>query len=164
MEEFLGKIYCWFDSLFGQNLAQHLWGYNCLTEVYDGKILFNSIGLITVIITLVFVLLYYYLPIPGLNHPRSNRWWNWLIILLVAGVINLFIGYAWTLHDFLSGNIGDCLMYTRDATGNIVSQLITKGDCWIFGMTNFIVSMLFFVLFSFIFKWKSRNCKHSPVL
>jgi len=163
MSKIFGEIYCWFESLFGQNLAEYLWGYNCETQGYDGKNLFYAIGLITFGLSLLFVLAYYYLPLWGFNHPRTNRWWNWLIILIITGVINFIIGVSWTINDLLNGNIGDCLMYTRDADGNVVSQLIFKSDCWMFGVTNFIVSALFFIILSFILKWKSRNCKYSPI-
>lgn len=162
MEELLGNFYSWFESLFGQYLGEYLSGYNCQTQAYDGKNLFNSIGLITIGITLVFVLAYYYLPLLLFNHPRSNRWWNWLIILLIAGGINFLIAYGWTINDFMNGNIGDCLMHTRDSEGNIISQLIFKKDCWLFGLSNFFVSAIFFIAWSLIFKWWSRNCKHSP--
>lgn len=163
MEEILGNIYCLFESLFGQNLAEYLWGYNCNTQVYDGKNLFNSIGLLTIGIALAFVIVYYYVPVIGFNHPRTNRWWNWLMILLLAGIINLLIGYNWTMNDFLDGNIGDCLMYTKDSGGNIVSQLIFPSDCWFFGLSNFFVSTIFFVIWTAVLKWGSRNCKHSPM-
>jgi uncharacterized membrane protein YbhN (UPF0104 family) len=170
MEELLGNIYCWFESLFGQYLGEYLWGYNCQTGEYDGKNLFNSIGIITLGISLVFVLAYYYLPLFLFNHPRSNRWWNWLIILLIAGVFNFFIAYGWTINDFLNGDISDCLMYTRDAEGNIISQLIHKKDCWLFGLSNFLISAGFFLIVSIIVKLvsimfpalSSRNCKYSP--
>ena len=162
MDKILGKIYCWFESIFGQNFAEYLWGYDCETLVYSGKNLFNTIGLIAIGISLVFVIAYYYLPLWGFNHPRTNRWWNWIIILLIAGIINLFIGYGWTINDFLNGSIGDCLMYTRDPDGNIISQLIFQKDCWLFGLSNFFVTALFFAFWTLILKWKSRNCKNPP--
>ena len=163
MEEILGNIYCWFESLFGQFLGEYLWGYNCQTELYSNKNLFNSIGIITIGISLVFVLAYYYLPLILFNHPRSNRWWNWLIILIVAGIANFFVAYGWTINDFLNGNIGDCLMYSRDSEGNIISELIEKKDCWLFGLSNFFISAMFFIAWSIILKWGSRNCKYSPI-
>jgi len=163
MEELIGNIYCWFESIFGQNLAEYLWGYNCQTEIYDGKNLFNSIGVITIGISFVLVLAYYYLPLFLFNHPRSNRWWNWLIILLIAGIFNFFVAYGWTINDFLNGNIGDCLMYQRNSNGEIISQLIYKKDCWLFGLSNFFISAMFFIAWSLIFKWWSRNCKYSPI-
>jgi hypothetical protein len=164
MEKILGNIYCWFESLFGQNLAEYLWGYNCDAQDYSGINLFNSIGLITIIFSLVFVLAYYYLPLILLNHPRCNRWWNWLIILLISSAICGFIAYGWIINDLLNGTIGECLMYTKDNQGNILAQLINKSDCYLFGFTNFILSSIIFVLWSIIFKWWSPNCKHSPCL
>lgn len=164
METLLGKIYCLFESLFGQHLAEYLWGYNCETQVYDNKNLFNVIGLITISLTVLFVIGYYYLPCWLFNHPRSNRWWNWLIILVVAGIINFFIAYGWTINDFLNGMIGDCLMYVRDSEGNIVAQLIYQSDCLLFGVANFLVTILVFILSSLLIKWWSRNCKYSPFI
>ena len=164
MDEILGNIYCWFESIFGQNFGEYLWGYNCATQDFSGQNLFNSIGLITIGVTLVLVIAYYYLPFWGFNHPRTNRWWNWFAVLLVAGAINFLIAYSWTINDYLNGNIGDCLMYTRNSQGNIISQLIFQKDCWLFGLSNFFVSTIFFILWSGILKWWSRNCKNSPVL
>jgi len=160
MNDVLGTIYCWFESLFGQYLAEYLWGYNCNTETYDGKNLFNSIGLITIAVSLAFVLIYYYV----INHTRFAQWWHWTIVLLLTSVLNLFIAYGWTVSDFQNGAIGDCLMYKRDGEGNILSQLIYADDCWMFGLSNFFVSIMFFIVFSFMFKWWSRNCKHSPFI
>ncbi len=164
MEEILGKIYRLFESLFGQNLAQYLWGYNCGTQLYDGNNLFNSIGLIALGVSLLFVLAYYYLPLPLFNHPRFNRWWNWLIILLLACSINFIIAYSWIINDIINGNIGDCLLYTKAPEGNIISQLISKKNSLLFGLSNFLVTAMFFIGWSLIFKWWSRNCKHSPIL
>ena len=162
MDEILGKIYCLFEGVFGQYLAEYLWGYNCQTGVYDGRILFNIIGVITIAVAVIFAFAYYRLPLYLFNQPRSNRWRNWVIILFVSGIINFFIASIWIKNDFLDGNIGDCLMYTRDEAGEIVAQLIYKSDCWMFGLTNFIFSAVVFFIGSMAFKWWSTNCKHSP--
>jgi hypothetical protein len=159
MDEVLGNIYCWFESLFGEHLAEYLWGYNCDAQTYDRN-LFNQTGLITGAVSLFCVVLYYYF----INHPRFNRWWSWFIVLAVSSAAGLFIAYGRTVSDFRDGNIGDCLMYVRDEEGNITSHLIFESDCWMFGVTNAIVSAMFFVAFSFMFKWWSSNCKHSPFL
>lgn len=166
MEDFLGNIYCWFESLFGQNLAEHLWGYNCKSQSYSNSNLFNNVGLIALTISLFIAIIYYYV----INHPRFNRWWNWLIMLGVGGVINLLIGHYITATDFVNGYIGDCLMYVRDEEGNIISYLIHEADCWMFGVANLIVSIGFFIAFSLIInvlgriipQLASRNCKYSP--
>lgn len=158
MEELLGNIYCWFETFFGQNLAEHLWGFD--GNEYTLSNTYNSVGLTALIISLFFVLLYYYI----INHPRFNKWWSWLIVLGVNGIVNLFIGYAWTVSDYVNGNIADNLMYSRNEEGEIVASLIFKSDCWGFGIANFFASTIFFIIFTFCFKWWSRNCKHSPCL
>lgn len=158
MEQVLGNIYCWFESLFGQHLGNHLWGFD--GSEYTKPILFNSIGLVAFGISLLFVLLYYYV----INHPRFNRSGHWFLILVLNGFVNLFIGYEWTMSDLLDGNIADNLMYVRDAAGEITSTLITSADCWGFGTANFLVATFFFVGLTFCLKWGSRNCKHSPCL
>lgn len=166
MKDLFGNLYCWFESLFGQNLAEHLWGYNCETQSYSNSNAFYGIGLITISISLVMVIIYYY----AINHPRFNRWWSWLIMLGATGVVCLFVGYQWTATDFINGYIGDCLMHIRDEEGNIISYLIHEADCWMFGVANFIISIGFFIAFSlvvnvvgrFIPLLASRNCKYSP--
>ena len=44
MGKIFGEIYCWFESLFGQDLAEYLWGYNCETQGYDSKNLFTQLA------------------------------------------------------------------------------------------------------------------------
>jgi hypothetical protein len=163
MDEVLGNIYSWLESLYGLNFAEYLWGYNCITGGYSGPNLFNWIGSVTILISLSFVLVYYYVPLKYCNHPRTNRWWNWLIILAINGVISFFVAYSWTINDFLNGNIGQCLMYTTNDNGSVV-QLIFEENCLLFGIANFIIALLFFTAFTYIFKWWSPNCKYSHIL
>jgi hypothetical protein len=158
MEDFFGTIYSLFDALFGQNLAEYLWGYNCETQSYSNANLFNHVGLVTLGISLGTVVIYYYV----INHPRFNRWWSWSIMLGLTTVIGFVVGFCKTLTDYQNGYIGDCLMYTRDEEGNIVSTLISESDCWGFGGSNLFVAAIFFFIFSLIAKLFSRNCKYSP--
>lgn len=163
MDQILGNFfYSWFNSFFSSKFLEYLWGFNCEAQKYDSQNLYNLVGLITIVMSFVFVCAYYYLPLWGFNHPRTNRWWNWTILLLITGIINLFIGYLFTINDFMNGNIGDCLMYER-VDGVIVKYTIVEKDCWLFGLSNFNVSVIFFILWSSVFKWWSRNCKHSPL-
>lgn len=39
--EFIGRIYCFFESLFGQQLGEYLMGYNCETGDYTNPALFS---------------------------------------------------------------------------------------------------------------------------
>lgn len=167
MNEILGNIYCLLEGLFGENMADYLWGYNCQTEAYDGQNLFNIIGLFSIIITIVFVLAYYYLPLYLFNHPRSNRRWNWLIILFVSGIVNFFYASTTLVNHFMDGRIEDCLMYSKDEPP---IQLIYTSDCWMFGLVNFFWMSLLFVIVSVIVIFigsrvsyiSSNNCRHTP--
>lgn len=160
MKDFFGNIYSWFESFFGRELSEHLWGYECETGTYLTN-LYNQVGWVTLLISLLCAVLFYYV----INHPRFNRWWSWVIMLLVNGLINFYYAFQFTLSDFNSGKISDCLMYIRNEdTGEVVSKLITEANCTMFGYGNFIISTLFFVIISFIIKWKSRNAKHAPFL
>lgn len=158
MNDFFGEIYCWFETFFGQYLAEHLWGYNCDTQSYDLSNTFNPIGLVNVGITLLLVIVYYY----AINHPRFSKWKSWLLVLCIAAIIQLFIGYSWTANAYLNGEIGDCLMNSRNEDGEIINQLISISDCWGFGVANMFISIGFFVLFSFSLKWWSGHAKYSP--
>ena len=151
---FFETIYRWFIKLFGANFADYLAGFDCQEESYIGNNQFISFGIIAVIVAIVFMLLYYYV----INHPRFNRWWSWLIMLILTGTVNLFVGWKIVSSHLAAGNIGDCLLYNADKTMTLIGQM----NCWGFGLANFIVSVLWFILFSFCFKWGSRNCKYSP--
>ena len=61
-------------------------------------------------------------------------------------------------------NLPQDLVYQFDDGGNIVAYLITSLDCWGFGIGGAIVSALFFIVFTFVFKWWSTNAKHVPFL
>jgi hypothetical protein len=149
-------IYRWFVSLYGNELADHLSGFDCTEQAYIGNNLYIPIGVVAIAIALVFMVGYYYL----INSAKLNKWWHWVVVLLLVGGINLFIGYGWTSGEL--PNIGDCLMYLNgDKESNPVA-LITEQECWLFGLANFFVSSLFFIAFSFAFKWWSQSCKRTP--
>ena len=43
--DFIGRIYCFLESLFGEQLGEYLWGYNCETDDYTNPLLFPRIAL-----------------------------------------------------------------------------------------------------------------------
>jgi hypothetical protein len=149
-------IYRWFVSLFGNDLADHLSGFDCNQQAFIGNNLYIPIGVVALIIALVVMVVYYYL----INSALLNKWWHWVFVLLFVGIINLFIGYGWTTSEL--PNIGDCLMYLDGDKAKNPFELITETDCWLFGLANFFVSSLFFIAFSFAFKWWSTQCKRTP--
>lgn len=158
MENLLGNIYCWFQSLFGQDLSYYLWGYNPETEGFDNPNIYNFVGIITIPLTLLIVLIFYYV----IAHPKYCKWWSWLITMGLTGLVSLFIAYGIVKSKWLNGYIHDSLMYLRDESGEIVSVLIGETNCWGFGIANMIISFISFVIFTLIFKWTSRQLKYVP--
>ena len=138
MSDFLGNFYCYFQSFFGNNLADYLWGYNCASEDFSNSIIFNQIGLMTSGISLSIVVIYYYI----INSPKFNRWWSWSIMLLINSFIALVSGYYWVSSDLRNGNIGNCLMFTQSAEGEIIDTNIISSDCWGFGFANSIIAQI----------------------
>lgn len=151
MGEFFGSIYCWFEDFFGLELAEYLWGNSSPLSDTNS---FIGIGLSMFIISLVMVLIYYYV----VNHPRLNHWWGWGIFLVTNAVINFIVGWQWVLKDYYDGK-----MVTIDPATNLQTPLnIGESEILYFGVSNMLLSVMIYIIFSFIFKWWSSNCSRAP--
>jgi len=152
---FFETIYRWFATLFGGDMADYLSGYVCPSEETEGGYIGNNqfvmYGFIALGIALAVMLIYYYV----INNPRFIKWWHWLLMLILVGLSNLFIGAAMTLNDLNTGNIGECLIDGENGG-------IFNSNCWMFGLANFFVSAIFFIIFSISFKWWSSAGKRTP--
>lgn len=157
MENILGQIYCWFQSFFGENLSYYLWGYDPSTEAFTNPNLYNTIGLVTIIVSLILVILFYYI----INHPQS-KWWSWLITLGGNSIIALFIGYGIVKSKYVNGYIPDNLINQRDEYGNNILVLIGDSNCWGFGIANMFVALICFIVFTLLLKWRSSSSKYIP--
>lgn len=151
MGDFFGSIYCIFEDFFGMELAEYMWGgYSPLSPNNS----YIGVGLWMVSISFVMMLIYYYI----LNHPRLNNWWGWLIFLVVNAVINFIVGGQYVLKDYYEGK-----MVKIDPSTNLQVPLnIGESDILCFGVSNMILSIAAFIIFSFIFKWWSSNCSRAP--
>ena len=117
--------------------------------------MFIGIGLSMLGISFAVMILYYYI----IDHPMLCNWWGWSIFLLISCLVNFIVGWQWTLIDLYEG-----LMTTIDPqTQQEVALNIDESNCLCFGVTNMLISILAFVIFSFLFKWKSRNCSKAPL-
>lgn len=163
--DILRNIYSWLNPIYGNELYEYLKGNDC-DGAFVGPNHFHTIGLVMILISLLIFLLYYYV----INHPRINRWWHWMIFLLLSGIINLFTGFAYTYSKLNGGVIPACFTHSSFETtpeGSIYgangTEILFNSNCWQFGIANAIISIAFFTIFSFSFKWWSRNCKRSPL-
>ena len=151
MGEFFGSIYCWFEEFFGIELANYLWGESSLLSQTNS---FIGIGWSMFGICFAMVLIYYYV----INHPQLNHWWGWIIFLVINGIINFIVGWQWVLKDYYDGK-----MITIDPATNLQMPLnIGESEIIYFGVSNMFISVIAFIVFSFILKWWSTNCSRAP--
>lgn len=151
MGEFFGSIYCWFEEFFGIELANYLWGESSLLSQTNS---FIGIGWSMLGISFAMVLIYYYV----INHPQLNHWWGWIIFLVINGIINFIVGWQWVLKDYYDGK-----MITIDPATNLQMPLnIGESEIIYFGVSNMFISVIAFIVFSFILKWWSTNCSRAP--
>ena len=151
MGEFFGSIYCWFEEFFGIELANYLWGESSLLSQTNS---FIGIGWSMFGISFAMVLIYYYV----INHPQLNHWWGWIIFLVINGIINFIVGWQWVLKDYYDGK-----MITIDPATNLQMPLnIGESEIIYFGVSNMFISVIVFIVFSFILKWCSTNCSRAP--
>ena len=151
MGEFFGSIYCWFEEFFGIELANYLWGESSLLSQTNS---FIGIGWGMFGISFAMVLIYYYV----INHPQLNHWWGWIIFLVINGIINFIVGWQWVLKDYYDGK-----MITIDPATNLQMPLnIGESEIIYFGVSNMFISVIAFIVFSFILKWWSTNCSRAP--
>ena len=147
MELFFDSIYGWFSGFFGHELQQYLWGQASPFATTD---MFVTIGWIMIVISAVFMVLYYYL----INHPKLNTWWGWLLFLVCNAIVNFLVGWQWLRSDHSNGKM---VNFNNDPLSGIGEE-----NFLCFGFSNAILSILFFVILSFIFRRWSRNCSNAP--
>ncbi|MGV4463948.1 hypothetical protein ACQ1PR_10225 [Ornithobacterium rhinotracheale] len=151
--DFFRIVFSWFNGLYSQEFYDFLSGWSCFNQDYSNVEYFTRIGLFTIVTTLIFVYVFYYV----INHPRFSRWYHWLISLIVYFVWS----YVYVYNLVYSGVVEDCLLYRKNENGEDI-QLITGTDFFGLAFTVAIFTAFLFLLFSIVLKWKSRNAKHCP--
>lgn len=112
------------------------------TDLYTES-LYSTLGLSAVFVSLILVLTFYF----AINRPHFSRWYHWLIILGVNFVLALGIGVI--LPETKFSSLG--LEYT-------MSEYI------VFGLKNTLISTLFFIIWTYVFKWWGGSAKGTPKL
>lgn len=134
--------------LYGAELFEHLKGWDDSMMDYNPDYnQFPSILFSVLLICIVFFILYYYI----INHPRLNRWWCWLIDLIVIIILTFYWGYNVVNVDIINGNIAPSLI---DKIGSI--------NAISFGIYNAVLASLIYLILTLLFRHCSKNCKHSP--
>ena len=109
---------------------------------------FPTIWLVTFFSALLVFVVYYYI----LNHPRFNKVWHWLITMAVLA-IGIFI---WS-RGLVMSDIAGVSLHPVDPALNVSAD-----NALMFGVYNAVLSAIFFLFFSIVGRFGSKNCKNSP--
>lgn len=109
-------------------------------DVYQEGI-YGPLGLMGIIGALLMMAIFYYI----INRPSFSRWYHWLIIL--------------GIHFALQ--FGICILQTKPKFSELNIQY--SSEYWSFAFVHAILSTFGYILFSFMFRWWSKNCKQTPI-
>lgn len=136
-------------DVYGQDLFYHLKGWdNGMQDFVAANNQFPTIWLVTFFSALLVFVVYYYI----LNHPRFNKVWHWLITMAV-----LAIGIFFWSRGLVLSDIAGVSMHPIDPALNVSAD-----NALMFGVYNAVLSAIFFLFFSIIGRFGSKNCKNSP--
>jgi len=102
---------------------------------------------LTGFVSLLMVILYYYI----IDRPRTAKLSVWLIFLFLNSIILSILA-----HVIANNTIIDDYLAIGDDVPNYFEDLIY------FSVMNFMIAVLFFLIFSSVLKWKSSNSSHVP--
>jgi hypothetical protein len=136
-------------NVYGQDLFYHLKGWdNGMQDFVAANNQFPTIWLVTFFSALLVFVVYYYI----LNHPRFNKVWHWLITMAVLA-IGIFI---WS-RGLVMSDIAGVSLHPVDPALNVSAD-----NALMFGVYNAVLSAIFFLFFSIVGRFGSKNCKNSP--
>ena len=108
--------------------------------------LYLHIGLYMVFIPVAVLTLYYY----AVNSVTFNKWWHWLILVIILALINFGLAYRITYIE---------LSYLYEQQN---SELPYSSEFVSFALINLIWTIVVSIVWSFLIKWGSKNCKRTP--
>lgn len=137
MNDLFANIY----ELWGGALLD---GFSNDMYTYD---LYLPIGLTMVFSTLAWMVIYYYL----INHPRFNNLWSWLLWLVLIAAINFGASY------YISTGGLDSIYF--EDTGELPPYY---SEFYTLSLINACWAIVFAIVWSFVVKWWSVNCRRTP--
>lgn len=109
-------------------------------EMYNNGLYFVA-SLSTAIIAWLCAAIFYY----GINSVSFSRWYHWLVMLAIAGIIVAAINVTY-LESVFSDNGID---FSKELT--------------VFAAVNIIIECIIYTIASFSMRWWSTNCRHTPI-
>lgn len=109
-------------------------------EMYNNGLYFVA-SLSTAIIAWLCAAIFYY----GINSVSFSRWYHWLVMLVIAGIIVTAINVLY-LESVFSDNGID---FSKELA--------------VFAAVNIIIECIIYTIASFSMRWWSTNCRHTPI-
>lgn len=144
MTDIFAAIYELF-SLYSKDLGEHLRGFNLRCKAYDAGAFYNTIGIVSLVLSILVPLLYYKI----IDRPKFSKLITWVLFGLVSALIPFIWAYVKVSNDVSNK------MYCKELH-------ITSGDIWGWAFTVLIWYFIFYFIFSLILKNISTNCKRIP--
>lgn len=157
---FFETIYSWFHSFYNDTM------WDTVREIINDNddLLFADslfiIGIITLIVSGLVAFAYYVWPI---NHPRFNAWKSWILMLIVAALLNFGIGIGCGYSRVQSVNESDeaCELILEDEESDLTDE-ITFSDYLGYGLSNIFVGSIFFIICCIPLTFYNGNARFSP--
>lgn len=114
-------------------------------DLYDNNLYIN-LGFTLFGFSLIWMIIYYYV----VNHPRLSSFKNWLIWIIIGGIINFFLTYSISFNQISE----ICINEQREMNySNEFSILSLINFCW---------TLILCFIFSAVLKIKSSNASQIP--
>ncbi len=150
MRGLFSGIYGLFRGMYGTDVFLYL-KYGTTGEGDHGCD-FIPIGIITLAVSLILGVLFYYI----VNRPTWNNLKMWGAFALVNAIIGFLVGFLW-VNGIINEN--PTPIYHMEDGYEVPA---TVGHALGFGFANFLVAAIFFFLVAMVLKWKSSNCANAP--
>ena len=109
-------------------------------EMYNNGLYFVA-SLSTAIIAWLCAAIFYY----GINSVSFSRWYHWLVMLVIAGIIVTAINVPYLESVFSDNGIE----FSKELA--------------VFAVVNIIIECIIYTIASFSMRWWSTNCRHTPI-
>ena len=109
-------------------------------EMYNNGLYFVASSSTAIIAWLCAAIFYY-----GINSVSFSRWYHWLVMLVIAGIIVTAINVPY-LESVFSDNGID---FSKELA--------------VFAVVNIIIECIIYTIASFSMRWWSTNCRHTPI-
>jgi hypothetical protein len=109
-------------------------------DVYNFE-LYIPIALTLLILTIICVVLFYYV----IGRPKFSRWYHWGSVLITNAIVQFFVPLTVIQNKFDKEGISE---YTS--------------EYYNFSFANMFMSVLLFIIVSFMIRWWSPDCRKTP--